>query len=125
MSTALIECPHCDGGYCYSGPDPDFDVRWTCEDCHGSGAIEAKPEPLTAKQVREMFRAKDAAAHRIIPSMCEPPDEQRRQAEQRRRLDEIASRSGDDIIAKQTPGNVVGDRPGVEINNKSNPWGWL
>ena len=102
MSTVLIECPHCYGdGYCYSGPDPDFDVRWTCEDCGGSGAIK------------------------LVPSMCEPPDEQRRQAEERRRLDEIASRSGDDIIAKQKPGNVVGDRPGVEITNKQNLMGWL
>ena len=94
----MIECPHCDGGYCYSGPDPDFDVRWTCEDCHGSGAI--KP----------------------VPSMCEPPDEQRRQAEERRRLDDVASRSGDEIIAKQQPG--IRPDSGGEWNFKRDKMGW-
>ena len=53
MPTILIECPYCDSGYCYSGPDPDFDRRWTCEDCGGSGAIEAEPEPRTFADMDE------------------------------------------------------------------------
>lgn len=51
MPTILIECPYCEGGYCYSGRDPDHDRRWTCEDCNGSGSIEAEPEPRTLEDM--------------------------------------------------------------------------
>ena len=60
-----------------------------------------------------------------IPSMLEDPAEQRRQWLKRQlELMDLAYRGGEEFIAKQKPGNIIGDRPGVEINTKHNKWGW-
>ena len=60
-----------------------------------------------------------------IPSMCEDPAEQRRQWLKRQlELMDMAFRGGEEFIANMKLGNVVGDRPGVEITNKRNLMGY-
>ena len=60
-----------------------------------------------------------------VPSMLEDPAEQRRQwLRKQLEMMDLAYRGGEQFIAKQKPGNVVGDRPGVEITNKRNLMGY-
>ena len=101
--TPIAGCDCCDKiRPLYHGTAAGGIETWACYECHGWDADPYEDE--------------------IVPSMCEPPDEQRRQAEERRRLDDVASRSGDEIIAKQKPG--IRPDSGGEWNFKHNKMGW-
>lgn len=63
--TCFLECSNCDGGRVYWGVAGEFSSR--CDDCNGSGAIEAEAEPRTLFDMDE----EDVAGALPPPSMVD------------------------------------------------------